>query len=358
MDRRTAELLSRAGLLAPSADNSQPECFTWDGQCLRVHYDAPRVAGKTFDPGSPATLLSIGAVLENMLEVCRHCQLDPTVNIMLPVDHLGDPYATIRAASANEVTSVETLPLFKRHTNRFPYRRDKNISEEVKNQLLELGEDNARLQLVDERAPVSALAHTARQASEIRFQTREIHELLAGSLRYSSEEVEAGDGMDVRTLHLPPGGRAFLRFTSDWNRMRKLNKLGAFKFMAAVDSKLLAQSPMILAVTGIDNPQGAISAGKLLCRAWTQANAAGLAAHPYYVVTDQIARLREGTVPEELVAKAEGCLAQTTSLLGLNQGEALYMLLRVGYPTREAPRSRRLPFERVFTDLTTKPSPD
>ena len=353
MDRQTAQLLAQAGHAAPSADNSQPERFAWDGQRLQIHYDTPRVVGKTFAPGSPATLLSVGAALENMQRIDQHFKLGMTVTVAAPDAPIGSPYATIHAAhAAPSEASTADLPLFNRHTNRFPYAKAKSIPDEVKQGLQQLDERSARLQLAEAREAVASIAQLARQAAEVRFQTQEIHELLAGSLRYTEAQVDTGDGMDVRTLHLPPGGAAFLRFTSDWQRMRMLNKVGAYKFMASVDSKLLAQSPLILAVSGEESNEGAINAGRLLCRAWSQLNAQGIAVHPYYVVADQIARLREGTVPDELVPLADDCLEQTNRLLELGSDETLYMLLRVGYPTREAPRSRRLPLQQIFTDLT------
>lgn len=57
---QTVKFLVTAGLQAPTADNSQPWHFSWDGSCLALSYDADRVSGLTFPSNDPATLLSVG----------------------------------------------------------------------------------------------------------------------------------------------------------------------------------------------------------------------------------------------------------------------------------------------------------
>ena len=111
-------------------------------------------------------------------------------------------------------------------------------------------------------------------------------------------------------------------------------------------------APAVVAIIGTTDRQGTIDAGRLLGRVWSHLNSRGIAVHPYYVVADQLARLREGTVPAKLVPQAERIRNESARLFGLGPDETLHMLLRIGYPTREAPSSRRLPLEQVFTDLT------
>lgn len=353
MDRETALLLAQSGHSAPSADNSQPICFIWSGDTLQISYDAPRVEGVTFAPDSPATLLAVGAVLENLARIDQLYTLEMHIELPGADQPTGYPYATISVAgSAAGATPRRALPLSTRHTNRFPYDRDRAIPDAIRRVVDDLSEGQARLQRYESPGLVTAISRLAQRAAEIRFQSQEVHELLAHSLRYTTAQADSGDGMDVRTLHLPPGGSLFMRLTSDWARMRLLNKAGAYKFMAMVDSKLLAQAPMILAVIGVQDRAGAIAAGKLLCRTWTKLNEQGLAVHPYYVVSDQIARLREGLVPRDLIRSAEKCKLAADTMFELQGGETLYMLLRVGFATRDAPRSRRLPLELVFKDRT------
>ena len=59
------EILSYAKM-APSADNSQPGKYRLRDDGFTVNYAADRVAGKTFEPMAPATLLAMGAIQENI----------------------------------------------------------------------------------------------------------------------------------------------------------------------------------------------------------------------------------------------------------------------------------------------------
>lgn len=293
--------------------------------------------------------------MENLQQLDHVVALNLSLSVPEVTTPTGTPYVSITAGSRTTMaaTPLERLPLYLRHTNRFPYDRHRRIGDDVKNRLRSFGETDARPLLFADSESIAAIARIARQASEIRFQTREVHELLSASLRFGKEEADSGDGMDIRTLYLPPGGAAFLRFSTEWSRMRLLNRLGAYKFMASVDSKLLAQSSLILAIVGSIGAGGSIDAGKLMCRAWVMLNELGLAVHPYYVVADQMSRLRDGTLPNDLLDQAHLCQREAEPLFQLNKGETLYMLLRIGYPIREAPRSRRLPTASVFHNLTS-----
>ena len=180
-----------------------------------------------------------------------------------------------------------------------------------------------------------------------------MHEWLEISLRFTPEEVKTGDGLDIRTLGLPPGGGVFLRFMSNWKRMRQLNRVGAYKLLAAIDAAPIKKAPAVIAVTALKTPASALEAGRLLCRAWTYLNAQGIACHPYYVIADLLERLDNGNVPVQLIEKATKISLNSRKLLDINEDETLMMLLRIGYPKREAPRSQRVSMDRAFTKLSS-----
>ena len=156
----------------------------------------------------------------------------------------------------------------------------------------------------------------------------------------------------MRTLDLPPGGKHFLRFISDWNRMKALNKLGIYHLLAKIDSRPLGRAPAIVSFIAPADSNSALDTGRLLTRAWIYLNSLGIAVHPYYVVSDQLDRLSKNLVPYRLQGQVEAIRRDCKKLFELNPGETLHMLLRIGYPTRKPPRSLRLPLERAFTDLT------
>jgi hypothetical protein len=349
----TVKQLALGGHQAPSADNSQPWRFEWDGSRLSVHYDAERVKGKTFPANSPAILLSLGAAIENIIELSMSYNLDTQIywnpENVSPTRAVAEVSLQGRENKPNSDRTAQH-PVYKRHTNRFAFHKTPLLPELIE-RTASLSEGDARLLIIDKRDLVQDIGQLVKLASEIRFQIKEVHEWLGKSLRFSEEDVKKADGLDIRTIDLPPGGALFLKFISSWSRMRLLNNIGAYKFLAHMDSAPISAAPALIAVIAPANFQGAFDAGKLMCRAWTYLNAQGIAAHPYYVVADQLARLQEGAIPNPLIEKANDLKEQTDHVLSLGEGETLHMLMRVGYPKHTPPRSLRLPEEIIFRNI-------
>lgn len=346
-----AELIGAACQAAPSADNTQPCHCDWDGHNLNVRYDTPRVAGQTFAANSPATLLAAGAIIENVAQLAN--EHDIAINIEYwpegPEQH--EAIARIQLPNNGAISHTADGHYLARHTNRLPYHT-RAIESEVVDQLSAMTAGTAGIQVFTDPSAKQQIAHLVKLASQIRFQTREVHEWLGKSLRFSPAQVEQGDGLDIATLGLPPGGGMLLKLISDWPRMDKLNRIGAYRMFAAIDSQPVRVAPAIVAFSADNTADGALDAGRLLCRAWTYINSLGLAAHPYYVITDQMNRLQDGTVPQRLVGLAEAIANESRATFSLDEGQTLYMLLRVGYPKRTARRSQRLDQKRIFTDKT------
>ena len=185
-------------------------------------------------------------------------------------------------------------------------------------------------------------------ASRVRFQTQEIHEWLGDALRFTPAEVARGDGLDVAALEVPPGGKTLLRIIKDWRRLALLNKIGAYKLLARIEAAEIRKAPAMLLITGADDAPGALAAGRLLERAWLMLAGAGVAAHPYYVVPDQLQRARLGSVPPSLTETVSQVSAAAAGLLDSPE-RTLHMVLRLGYPKCTVVRSRRLPLEAVTT---------
>lgn len=336
---------------APSADNSQPCHIDWSPPKLILRYDAERVSGVTFPFGSRATLLSAGGVIENIAQCCEQAGVAMSVTYFPADSFVSEVFAEITLEETDQLCDAGLKPpLFSRHTNRFAYKK-KGIPPSVVDELTAMVVGKSKVKLLQDHAAIDAIGRQVQDASEIRFQTQEAHEWLEKSLRFTPEQVRSGDGLDIRTLDLPPGGGMFLRFISNWQRMRRLNRIGAYKLLAAIDALPIKKAPAVVAFTAPDTPVGMLEAGRLLCRAWTYLNSQSIACHPYYVISDQLERLKDGAVPAPLIAKAEKIAVDNQQLLGINEDETLMMLLRVGYPTREAPRSQRVPIDQVVTEL-------
>ncbi|MBN7797470.1 hypothetical protein [Parahaliea mediterranea] len=345
--QETVARLVRYAQLSPSADNMQPFCFQWDGRQLRIAYDQGRVAGHTFGPEAPATLLSLGTTVEAIEQATRLWNHPATFAPTFHDTPDGFEYGALQLEGELPPESGQPLPDPIRHTDRGRYSRRELPSALV--QRLRAGvQGGCRMAVHSDRASTRAIAALVQSASELRFQTPELHAWLMDSLRFSEDAAARGDGLDVRTLGLPPGGALMLRCLGNWRRMAFFNRLGGHRAMAGIDAAPVAKAPAVVAVIGPDDRDGALDAGRLLYRGWTWLNEEGVAVHPYYVVSDQVQRLREGSMPQALRERAQRLQAETARQMQLAPGEHLYMLLRVGYAKAAPTPSRRLPLSRVF----------
>jgi hypothetical protein len=338
--------LIEAGSAAPSADNSQPWRFAW-GTTLDLLYRQPDAQQAYLPAGHPATQLALGAVIENL------AQASAAIGIPFDaVDERPDGNEAVLRLAVPTDASVEpeasTHPLFRRHTNRFPFGLEP-IPDAMHEWLVEQREPPARCVVLAQRDQIEAMALLVRHASEVRFQTREIHEWLGCSLRFTPEEARRGDGLDLATLHLPPGGRQLLRFIQDWKRMSLINRVGAYKALARTEAAPVARAPLLLAILAPMGTLATIAGGRLMERVWIELNRNGIAVQPYFVITDQLYRLQQGTVPPGLVALVERTKLGLDRLLGTNK-EQMLILLRLGWPKVDPPRSVRLPLAAVLSD--------
>lgn len=342
-------LILKAAHQTPSADNSQPWRLEWQAPTLTVIYDTTRVCGKTFPADNPATLLTMGAMLENINQASISAACLATWEISDSLDVSTPVYFKAIFEQSNEKTDItinDSLALFKRHTNRFLYQ-SKTLPEALINALNNHTVNSARAVTINHPSTISQIADLVRQASEIRFQTQETHEWLAKSLRFDS--TAAYDGLDVHTLDLPPGGTAFLRLISAWPRMKLLNFLGAYKVLSLIDSRPIKNAPTLVAIIAPSGFRDILAAGQLMNRIWIELNAQGFAVQPYYVIADQLHRRQEGVIPPGLEKQGTRIFNEAQQLFQLAEGETLQMLLRIGYPTMTPTLSKRLPLSFVYS---------
>lgn len=335
--------LAAVGALAPSADNTQAWKMDWNGDELSVSYADRKLPYNVFTAGSHATLMSVGTVIENLQLALDHNGVAATWR-WGTAD--GQPYAAVKPEKFPEEFTVPPA-VVSRHTNRLPYRSDPLPADLVARMEGQAGAGN-RLKFMVDRASKSALVKLVRSSSEARFCSEELHKWLFGSLRHTPAEVAQGDGLDIQTLGLPPGGKQFLSMISSWPRLSRWNRFGAYKLLALTEVGLISAAPGLVCIIGAADEHSVIDAGRLLERTWVELNLQGLAVQPYYVVTDQLNRLHAGNLAPGFEARIEEVERKLGVLLGLREGEMLHMILRVGYPVRQPARSRRLPLAAVF----------
>jgi len=341
-----SDYLIQAVRLAPSADNSQPWRVEFSGNTLKVFYATERVRDKTFSPENPATLLSMGAALENIQQAAEMIGVKIKINIPRTLDSMIPCYFEIVIENGDQnlnIANIEAHPLHQRYTNRFPFLT-KPLPIALRQVLKNLTLNDARTVVFDTQPEIKDISELVRKASEIRFRTRETNEWLSKSLKFSGNKLE---GLDVKTLDLPPGGAYFLRLIGNWQVMKVLNLLGTYKSMSFIDSYPLRKAPAIIAIISPLDFQNVMDAGRLMEQIWVKLNENGLAVHPYYVVSDQLNRRITGNVPADLEKPSKSVFESAKNLIQLKENESLQMLFRVGYPKKKVVRSKRLQINEI-----------
>lgn len=342
-----ARYLVDAARHAPSADNSQPFDFVWDGGELAICFSRERGGAGIFGATAHATLLAFGAVVECIAQAAVTAKIEIVWRWADPASGI---YARVSIEENPEVEELPScLPLFQRHTNRFPFSCS-SIPDETVQKIVQQNQGRARINVVTSGEGRGELIRLVRIAAESRFCTENLHNWLIGSLRFDVEAVNRGNGLDIATLNLPPGGALFMRLISNWKRMEIFNRFGLYKLLALTETQLLGRAPAIVCILGKDGISDTVDAGRLLTRVWIELNRLGVAVHPYYVLTDQLLRLQSRSLPTHMIERVTSVRDCLPAIIGAEKNEMLHMLLRVGAPLSQVPRSRRLPLGAIFFD--------
>ncbi len=321
---------------APSADNSQPWQFIESPEGVSCCYKDRAIKQDPFGPLGHGTLMSAGALLENINLLCAGRDEKPQVCIDTSHWSIAIPTAAWQTDPEPAIADL----LRARHTNRHPFSAlPATPIEEAAHSL------SARTITLTSPAPIKQLTKALTDCSIARFNSQELHEWLFSSLRWTPSEVDSGTGLDIETLPLPPGGRQFMQWIAPWERMKLLNRFGIYRILAAADSALFRQAPGVIAFVGGQAPADIFECGQLMQRTWLTLNAQGIAVHPYYALTDLGNRLRQKRLDDRWVSKVKGAQAMAAEVLQLRQDEQVHMLFRIGSPQKTPIRSRRLPVD-------------
>lgn len=343
MKDRIFDYLAKAGQQAPSADNSQPWFFSREGNNLKLFIDMEKLRPSCFDVNHPAILLAMGAVIENMMQAADWINIDANYKPCLDLYTGLCASFNVSETHSGILENAYDHPIFSRCTNRLPFDK-RPLPEYLANEVASLSDSSCQALLFQGDEEMKQWAKWVCIASEIRFQTADVHEWFGQSLKFSQKEVDSNEGLDVNTLGLPLGGKSFLKLTQTWARMRLLNKVGAFKMIAKMESEKVADSPALIAFVGTLDDRSGIEVGRVMQRAWLKLNAEGLSVQPYFVITDQLYRYKQGMLEPKLMLDAKK-LERDISLKPEFQDIFLYMLFRVGFSSKQPVRSKRKPIK-------------
>jgi len=336
-----------AGALAPSGDNLQPWLVERNGDNgLEIVVDRSR-DHSLYNYGFRASLIALGALVENMSIAARHAGYEAAVTIVPPAEG-GLPSCRLAFARAAGAADPLVAAIPARCTNRRPYQSTP-LKEGAVEALTREGRRNpqARFRLIANRDEMKTVARAASLNDRLLFEMRRLHDDLYSTVRWTEAEAEATrDGLFVKTLELGPMGPGF-RAMRSWPVTSLLNLVGSSRFAPRHSYQAFLRSSAFgfLQMQGT-SPEAYVEGGRVLERLWLTATAEGLSLQPMagtlyllqYLGTE--AGKRWKGAHQNLLQEGRRAL---DPILGLDSGKAAILLFRVGYGPAPSARSLRRP---------------
>jgi molybdopterin/thiamine biosynthesis adenylyltransferase len=339
------------GTWAPSADNCQPWRFTWDGETLLLLKD-PERTGFFYDVNNESTLITLGAVIENIWIAATHYGLETSLK-MFPSEQNSNVVAELKFRQAD----MDEDPLYSfimhRCVNRKPYRRQK-IAHDVVQKLTDVVAETpgADMLWMDEKDVKNEMKKIIFDADRILFEDQRLHHGLFRWLRMEKEDAAKTDGMNMDVLELNFFQRKVFPVLSNWTVLSWLNKIGVSRMIASNSLVLLKRSPAYCLLTMEERSATAyINGGMMMERFWIKANALGLSLQPMagfifllnHLSHDGAVQFRE--IHREMILKIN---TKLQSILQDKKDEIHIMFFRVGHAEPPSTRSPRRPVAEVL----------
>lgn len=309
MDAQVRNEITAAGIAAPSADNSQPWRFVWQGGAVDLLLDPGRVGGPS-DNRYILSDLAAGACLENMV-VCARSRGFAADMRLFP----GDDELRIAHIQWREDAAAETLlaaAIDERHTDRrFPWKGP--IDAQTRDRLAAQARSisGAELHWLAATAVRRAALRVLRQAESLRFRSPALHAELFSSIRFECGWHGAcTEGLPPAALAVEAPARPIFKALRKPAVMAAFNRVGAAPLLGlrSVSLPVCLSPGLCLLSVNATSRESIVAAGRSLERVWLQATLDGLAVQPFAAAgvlslgyarvepefNDRVARLQAG----------------------------------------------------------------
>jgi nitroreductase len=362
---QTARELARLATMAPSPDNNQPWRMVLQGSGLVFFLEPQRALPS--DVHGMFDLMAVGAAMENACLAAERLGLDWRLEVALgeragrPQSH--EPIGRLTwtepapGGAKTEAAEAEGLGAWieQRQTSRQLYR-PKALDISRLQRLSDAARPLADVELhwVVSRRAIRTMACLVAASDRLRLEQRQFHAELFRQLRWTAEEAErTGDGLDLRLLGLPPGGRLVLRAIRRWWLLSIANRLGASALLAAPAAlSVLFSGAIGLLSVGQATSRAFLDAGRALQRVWLAATADGLRLQPLGSLPIFLAHVQQlggAQLSRRQVARCQRIECKLQTVVPDLAGRTLVMALRIGEAEILSQlRSQRRPVEEVL----------
>ena len=332
-----------AGTRAPSGDNCQPWRFQAGKNSIDL-FNVPSRDNSLYNYRQRASLIALGACIENMLIAAAHLGLETQV-AYFPEPDDQQHVARVSLFQGTNLSDSLYPAIAERTINRKEFSG--GALSTVQTLALRASArqvSGATLLLHQDAQKISEAAELVACSDRLVFENPFLHGFLFDHLRWTPAEAEnSRDGMDIMTLELAPQNKFIFPLLKHFNFVRLVHGLGATRLIAANARRLMLSASaagLVSITTGSDVSW--LSAGRLLERVWLEATRIGLSFHLMTGITLLLQKVREGDVAGlsksnlRLLNKAEVLLIKLTG-----DAASAALLFRVGFCGPPSARSLR-----------------
>lgn len=341
------QCMLEAAIRAPSGDNCQPWQFQVLGEsAIRVSIVTER-AESFFDYGGRGTLISLGAVVENM----RIQAAGEGITVEVDYD-MGDqgnvPQAVVRLNFDQHATPIpgRVKAMLCRTVNRRPFLPIHPARKKLE-AILANPVDDVKVTVIDRRRDIWRWARLIYLADIIRYTHPVIHEELFDKILFTRQIAhEKRIGLEINRLGAGPAAAMIMHFLQPWERMQRLQKYGIDRALAG-QSRFLALSSGALLLVSVpqDTRTDWLRAGEQVERLWVKAEEQGLSVHPMTVALFLHQRYRNEGLTQFLPGHFALLEEIDTELGSLLRDQTGTMLFRLGVGWRMKDTAIRMPLE-------------
>lgn len=339
--------LIEAAVRAPSGDNCQPWQFHFDAEQRLLIEFLPERAKSFFDYRYCGTLISVGAIIENIRIQAAGEGLAVDVTYA-GGEGPGNPAAILelRPDDSASVPHSRVEAMLQRTVTRRPFWPGR-VPRDKLDALLENPVAGTDVRVINSLREIRQWAHLIYLADRIRYTHPVIHEELFSKIQFTRADAQRTRiGLEIDRLGAGPAAGMIMRLLRPWPRTQRLQKIGIDRALSGHSRFLtLASGALVLVTIPATGPRDWIVAGEQVERLWVQAQEQGLCTHPMTVVLYLARRYREDGADAFLpqhIPLLEKIQAGLDSLLGDQVGA---MLFRLGYGLRMKTTAVRLPVD-------------
>jgi hypothetical protein len=348
-------IITAAGL-APSAENNQPWLFRVAQDSIEVYLDTARSLAS--DVEHMFDLTALGAAIENGVLAASAEQIKLAVRLGEIKNNRPADGGLIHVASLAARGDTAPDPLAAHIASRVTCRTLLRRPPLSRAWLIQMSDAAAEFEAVHvdwvtDSHRIRALSHLVGLGDRIRFEFPPFQQEFFGNLRFTPGEASAtGDGLDVRTLELPPGGAIALGLLRHLWVLRAGNRAGLSRLLVGPSKRWVRRAPAVGFLTTQDASGASfVRGGRGLERVWLTATSLGLGLHPLGSLPIFMA-YAERTDGARLTARhrasAGKIAADVRRIVPDLQDRVVQLAFRVGVPRPPECRSLRLPLDRVL----------